>query len=87
LTADLVADVAGLPRLKTNRSMADPFSEREQSVLRYLPTTLSHHDIATELFISVNTLKTHVKSIYRKLGVGSRADAVLEARRLGLIRR
>lgn len=62
-------------------------TSREREVLRLLPTRLTHREIATELFVSQNTLKFHLRLIYRKLGVNSRADAVERARRLGLLRR
>ena len=65
--------------------MAEPLSEREQAILRYLPTMMSNQEIAGELFVSVNTVKTHVKSIYRKLEVSSRREAVARARQLRLI--
>ena len=60
-------------------------SEREQVVLRYLPTLMSNPEIASELFVSVNTVKTHLKSIYRKLGASHRREAVRRARELRLI--
>ena len=60
-------------------------SAREQGVLRFLPTRLSTREIAGELFISMNTLKTHLKSIYRKLDASSRSDAVARARASGLL--
>jgi len=63
----------------------ESLSAREQIVLRYLPTTLPNKRIASELHMSVNTLKTHLKSLYRKLGVGSREEAVSHARYLKLI--
>ena len=53
---------------------------RERTVLRYLPTRLSNREIASELYVSMNTLKTHLRSTYRKLGVESRAAAVERAR-------
>jgi LuxR family maltose regulon positive regulatory protein len=65
--------------------LLEPLSEREQAVLRLLPTLLSYPEIAGELFVSVNTVKTHVKTIYRKLDVTSRRDAVTRARELRLI--
>jgi LuxR family transcriptional regulator, maltose regulon positive regulatory protein len=58
---------------------------REREVLRLLPTLLSSAEIAGELFVSVNTVKTHVKSIYRKLEVSSRREAVARARQLRLM--
>jgi LuxR family transcriptional regulator, maltose regulon positive regulatory protein len=60
-------------------------SERELAVLRLLPTHLSNREIAAELFVSQNTVKTHIRSLYRKLGAGSRSEAVVEARRHGLV--
>jgi ATP/maltotriose-dependent transcriptional regulator MalT len=60
-------------------------SARELVVLRRLGGEGSSAQIASELFISRNTLKSHVKAIYRKLGVGSREEAVASARRLGLL--
>jgi LuxR family maltose regulon positive regulatory protein len=65
--------------------LLEPLSERELAVLRYLPTPLSKAEIAAEMFVTVNTVKTHVKSIYRKLDVGSRVEAVRRARTLALI--
>jgi LuxR family maltose regulon positive regulatory protein len=60
-------------------------SERELTLLRLLASELSQREIGSELFISLNTVKGHVKSIFRKLGVTSRADAVARGRELGLL--
>jgi LuxR family transcriptional regulator, maltose regulon positive regulatory protein len=65
--------------------LLEPLSTRESEVLRFLPTMMSNSDIASELFVSVNTVKTHVKSIYRKLDVTRRQDAVRRARQLHLL--
>jgi LuxR family transcriptional regulator, maltose regulon positive regulatory protein len=65
--------------------LLEPLSAREGEVLRFLPTMMSNSDIASELFVSVNTVKTHVKSIYRKLDVTRRQDAVRRARQLHLL--
>jgi LuxR family maltose regulon positive regulatory protein len=73
-------ETASLPH-----ELLEPLSDREQVVLRYLPTLMSNPEIAGELFVSVNTVKTHLKSIYRKLGVAHRRDAVRRARELRLI--
>jgi LuxR family maltose regulon positive regulatory protein len=62
-----------------------PLSEREQVVLRYLSSRLSAGEIADELYVSVNTVKTHIKSIYRKLDTNRRWDAVKRARQLQLL--
>jgi LuxR family maltose regulon positive regulatory protein len=64
--------------------LVEPLSEREAQIVRFLPTRLSSAEIARELFVSVNTLKTHLRSIYRKLGVTERREAVEVAERLGL---
>ncbi len=67
-----------------NGSTSGPLSSRELTVVRYLASRLTNKEIAAELFVSNNTLKTHIKRIYQKLGVSSRMEAVTEARRLGL---
>ena len=59
---------------------SEPLTERERDVLRFLPSRLTLREIADELHISPNTLKFHLKVIYRKLGVNSRADAADAAR-------
>ena len=65
--------------------LLEPLSVREGEVLRFLPTMMSNADIASELYVSVNTVKTHVKSIYRKLEVTRRQDAVRRARQLHIL--
>jgi LuxR family maltose regulon positive regulatory protein len=65
--------------------LVEPLSERERVVLRYLPSTLSAGEIAGELYVSLNTVKTHIKSIYRKLDTNRRWDAVRRARQLHLL--
>jgi LuxR family maltose regulon positive regulatory protein len=54
-------------------------------VLRYLPTNLTGPEIARELSISTNTVKSHIRSLYAKLGTHRRADAVESARARGLL--
>jgi LuxR family transcriptional regulator, maltose regulon positive regulatory protein len=63
----------------------EALSPRERAVLRYLPTMMSNQEIAAELFVSVNTVKTHLKAIYRKLDVPDRRSAVRRARTLELL--
>jgi len=65
--------------------LADPLTDRERAVLRYLATSMSTAEIAAELFVSVNTIKTHLAAIYRKLAVRRRRDAVLRGRELELL--
>jgi len=62
-----------------------PLTDSETRVLRYLPTHLTAHEIAAELFLSVNTVSTHTRHLYVKLGVHSRHEAVDRARALGLL--
>jgi LuxR family maltose regulon positive regulatory protein len=66
-------------------TLPEALSDRETAVLRYLPTMMSNQEIATELFVSVNTVKTHLKAIYRKLDVEDRRGAVRRARELTLL--
>jgi LuxR family transcriptional regulator, maltose regulon positive regulatory protein len=65
--------------------LSDVLTERELAILRYLPTIMSNREIARQLYVSVNTVKTHLKQIYRKLGVASRRDAIARARELHLL--
>jgi LuxR family maltose regulon positive regulatory protein len=65
--------------------LAEVLTERELAILRYLPTIMSNQEIARQLYVSVNTIKTHLKQIYRKLGVASRRDAIDRARELHLL--
>ena len=60
-------------------------SEAELAVLRLLTSELSARDIGGELFLSANTVRTHTRAIYRKIGVNSRAEAVAKAAVLGLL--
>jgi LuxR family maltose regulon positive regulatory protein len=66
--------------------MADPLTSAERRVLDLLPTQLSAPQIAARLFVSGNTVKTHMSHLYAKLGVTTRTDAVERARKLGLLR-
>jgi LuxR family maltose regulon positive regulatory protein len=65
--------------------VAVPLSEREMAVLALLPSLLSAREIATEFTVSVNTVKSHIRSIYAKLGVSTRREAVLHAKERGLL--
>ncbi len=68
------------PRGQLN--LVEPLTDRERDVLRFLPSRLTVREIADELYVSVNTLKFHLKVIYRKLGVTSRSEAAAKARQL-----
>jgi LuxR family maltose regulon positive regulatory protein len=65
--------------------LVEPLSERELEVLRLLAAGLSNPEIAEELVVAVSTVRSHCKSIYGKLGVHRRWDAVQQAQELGLI--
>jgi LuxR family maltose regulon positive regulatory protein len=67
------------------REIAGDLSERELAVLRLLPTGASLREIGDTLYLSLNTVKTHARSIYRKLGASSREQAVERGRDLGLL--
>jgi LuxR family maltose regulon positive regulatory protein len=65
--------------------LLDPISDRELEVLNLIAAGLSNREIADKLFISINTVKTHTKSINNKLDVNSRTRAVARAKELGLL--
>jgi len=65
--------------------MVEPLTRREQEVLRHLPSWLSTAEIASEMHVSIHTVKTHLKHIYRKLAAAHRREAVRRARQLELI--
>ena len=81
LTASSETDTGVAPM----QDLVDPLSERELDVLRLLGSDLSGPDIARQLVVSLNTVRTHTKSIYAKLGVNSRRAAVRRADELGLL--
>jgi LuxR family maltose regulon positive regulatory protein len=65
--------------------VVEPLTEREREVLRHVSGMLNTAEVASEMYISVNTVKTHLRSIYRKLAAAHRAEAVRRARQLQLI--
>ncbi len=65
--------------------LRDQLSEAELRVVRYLPSNLTATEIASELIVSANTVRTHMRHIYAKLGAHSRSEAVARARELGLL--
>ena len=64
--------------------LVDELSNRELDVLRLLRSELSGPEIAAELIVSLNTVRTHTKNIYAKLGVGNRREAIRRADELGI---
>jgi LuxR family maltose regulon positive regulatory protein len=85
LVGEVLASLEGNGYRRHAPFAMEPLSPRERAVLRYLPTMMSNQEIASELFVSVNTVKTHLKAIYRKLDVADRREAVNRARSLELL--
>lgn len=73
--------------IESRTALVEPLSERELDVMRLLATDLTGPEIASELVVSLNTIRTHTKSIYAKLGVSSRRAAVRRAEDLHLLSR
>jgi LuxR family maltose regulon positive regulatory protein len=72
-------------RTSVTQLLIEPLSEREFEVLRLLGTELNGPEIARELMVSLNTMRTHTKSIYNKLGVNNRRAAIRRAEELDLL--
>jgi ATP/maltotriose-dependent transcriptional regulator MalT len=72
------------PATASQPGLVDPLSDRELTVLRLLASRLTCAEIARELYLSVNTVRSHVKAVYRKLGVNARVDAVKRGHALGI---
>jgi LuxR family maltose regulon positive regulatory protein len=68
-----------------HQPLVDKLTPRELELLAYLPSRLTFADIAAHSFVSINTVKTHIGHIYRKLGVTDRDAAIERAAQLGLI--
>jgi len=89
--AGLISEILDLLAQPSQPAPAEPARLREsltlseRRVLRYLPTHLRATEIAGELHLSVNTVKTHLRNLYRKLGACSRREAVERARAFGLL--
>ena len=65
--------------------LADPLTDRELEILSYLPSRLTNAELAERCYVSVNTIKTHMAHIYRKLDAANRNEAIVRARQLGLL--
>jgi LuxR family maltose regulon positive regulatory protein len=81
----IAATTTTATRASAPQELVEPLSERELDVLRLLGGDLGGPDIARQLSVSLNTVRTHTKNIYAKLGVTSRRAAVRQARDLNLI--
>jgi LuxR family maltose regulon positive regulatory protein len=83
--ADLLRGAASPSADRERLSEAEELSPSELRVLRYLPTNLTRPEIARELYVSINTVNTHVRNIYSKLAARDRSSAVERARELRLL--
>ena len=72
-------------RRDSQEQLIEPLTDREREILDYLPTRLPNTEIAAHLYVSVNTLKSHLRHIYAKLTATNRDEAVTRARSLGLL--
>ena len=79
----MTVELQQLRAIPTQRS-AEPLTRRERVILSNLDEDVTLEEIATKLFVTRNTVKSQVRSVYRKLGVSTRADAVACAREFGL---
>jgi LuxR family maltose regulon positive regulatory protein len=82
---DRLSQAKGEPAGSPQATLQEPLRKSELRVLRYLPTNLSAAEIATELSVSVYTVKTHMRQLYAKFGVHERSAAIKRARALGLL--
>ena len=87
LADDVGREIEDLRRRAVGGEVLALPSEAELAVLRLLATDSSMREIGAELFISSNTVRSHTRALYRKLGVGQRADAVARGQALGLLGR
>ena len=80
-----VKEVSTAPLHPSASALVEPLSERALDVLRLLAEDRTNQEIAHALYVSVNTVKTHLRNIYGKLGVNARRQAIAQTRTLGLM--
>ena len=87
LIATIVDTLAGrpVPQRGAGAPLRDELSDAELRIVRYLPSNLTANEIASELVVSTNTVRTHMRHIYAKLDAHTRSEAVARARELGLV--
>jgi LuxR family transcriptional regulator, maltose regulon positive regulatory protein len=85
LAGETLGDPGAGGRALRDHAADTDLTHGETRVLHYLPTNLSSREIADELYVSVNTIKTHQRHLYQKLGARSRSEAVTQACALGLL--
>jgi len=77
---------AGIPNDdRSTPALVEPLTNREREVLHHLAALLSTEEIAQAMFVSVNTVKTHIRGVLRKLSAARRNDAIRRAREIGLL--
>jgi len=85
LLAWFAAEQRAAQAARQQAGTVERLTERERAILALLPGPLSQREIAAALFVTPNTLKSHLRAVYRKLGAVSRNEAVVRARSLGLL--
>jgi len=87
LVAEILSLMGNVPAPSDSgvQPLIEPLSDGEIRVLRYLPTHLSMPEIASELYVSLNTIRTHMRHLYTKLGTHRRTETVNRAQALGLL--
>jgi LuxR family maltose regulon positive regulatory protein len=81
----LTAERTGASLLAGQAQLIERLTERELSLLQFLPTRMTNQEIADTVYLSINTVKSHLRNIYRKLDVADRDGAVARAAELGLL--
>jgi len=79
------ASLAGDPSASSGQALVEPLSQRELEVLRLMALGRTNREIAGQLIVAPGTVKAHTASIYRKLDVANRTEAVARARQLGIL--
>ena len=81
----IVSTASKMPHTAANQTLQEPLSDRELEVLHLITEGLSNREIAERLFLSVGTIKVHIRNIYGKLHVGNRAQAIAQARKSNIL--
>jgi LuxR family maltose regulon positive regulatory protein len=85
IAGTVLRQAAGRTPSPVRRTLTEPLTEREMEVLVLLPTRFTNRELAARYFVSVNTIKSHMSHIYRKLEVTNRSEAIERANELGLL--
>jgi LuxR family maltose regulon positive regulatory protein len=85
IAATVLRSAGGRAHAPVRRTLTEPLTEREMEVLVLLPTRFTNRELAARYFVSVNTIKSHMSHIYRKLEVTNRSEAIERANELGLL--